>query len=104
MEERRWNRLLRSALGWPFVWRWAYNIIVKLDHVESPHCLVCAAKLRKLKFTHEPSIGYDRQVRCSKCGLHLSKWKSQHRCPGRRPAPPLVVKKPDFIIFHTNWD
>ncbi len=95
--------LLLRMLNWPLLWRVAYNAAQTLDHEETPHCIKCAANLRKHKFTHTPIMNTARQMACGRCGLPLMDWKNHRRCPGKPPARPSTEKKPDFVVFPLNW-
>jgi|SRR5208282_2033305 len=94
--------LLRRMLNWPLLWRFAVNAAETLDHEPDASCLKCAARLRKLKFTHTPVMNTARQMVCIRCGLPMSDWLNNRHCSGK---PPVVkaAPKPIVVAFPVNW-
>jgi hypothetical protein len=105
VDERK-EKILRRVLGWPVVWRWAANYIFNnvVDHVETEECLLCLARLRRLTFTHLPTIDYRRKTFCKKCGLPMSVWERKPKCTGKRNyVPPGPPPTPPVVIIPLNW-
>ena len=106
MITKAWARshqtLLRRALGWPLLWKFAVNLIQKhVSHVDAADCLLCAAKLRSVKDAHQPMMGGDRQMFCRRCGLSLNAWMQQPKCAGKRPP---VQPTPQPLFMHIPID
>ena len=103
MEQMEWmlahQSLLRRLLSWPLLWRLAHRLIVRyIEHTSSGDCLLCAAKLRALKYAHTPALGLDRLVYCRKCGLRLIQWNAIPKCCGKRPPVKPVVSSENKIV------
>ncbi len=97
--------VLRRLLEVAVLWRIAVRLILKYEteHDDSPLCLLCAAKLRALKYAHTPGLGFDRQVFCRKCGLPFTKWNSVPKCSNKRPPSPPAVKSSKVNAVPINW-
>ena len=108
MSLRQWvlnhQQLLRRMLSWPVLWQAASSAIIKhIEHADSGDCLLCAAKLRALKYAHTPMLDSDRQVFCRKCGLTLNRWNIVPLCSNKRPPIPPAVKSSSPIAVRINW-
>lgn len=103
----RHQDLLRWVLGLPLLWQLAYKLIMSnLPHDESgTSCLVCEARARKLKYSHEVVMNHARQLFCKKCGQPLGAWVSNPKCKGNGPKyKPEPTKRSPVTVFPLNWD
>jgi hypothetical protein len=97
------RQLIKRALQWPLVWRWAVRWAAAQNHSEyTKVCFPCAARDRLLKDKHAPTTGTDREVYCDKCGLHYTYWKVWRRCAGQ-PLLRHKVLTPVVRSFMMGW-
>jgi hypothetical protein len=106
MITKAWARnhqiLLRRALSWPLLWKFAVNLIQEhVSHVDAGDCLLCAAKQRSVKNAHRLMMGGDRQMFCRRCGLPLRVSMFQPICTGKRPP---VKPTPQPLFMHIPID
>ena len=110
MRVRQWASNQQDFLRWlldvPVLWRIAERIILKhIPHEADLHCLYCTATAKRLRFTHEVTMGYDRQLYCKKCGLPMRQWLNNRRCKGKvKKVGAEPVKVSPVKIMPINWD
>ncbi len=100
------ERLVRSALEIPLVWKWAVQYVKRnFNHTPDANCIVCAARARSLRVVHQSFANASGAAICKVCSMPVAQWKKNPVCSGK-PAPYVeaVEQQPRVKIIRTDWN
>ena len=96
----RMQRLIRTALNLPIVWRWAVKKAEAEPHTRAADCLPCLGKQRREKYKHVPFLAISGSLICKRCSMPVWYWKQSPKC--KLKSPPVQGtprKRPDYRII-----